>query len=98
MDIQDIRDRVLARRFILTNHAVDECDHEGLIADDLVSCVMSGEIIDSDFDVSHWIEYLIEGRLWTRQTIRVKAAVDDRDVLGFITVYSMGGRRYSSVY
>ena len=60
---------------------------EGFTVDDLVSCIVSGEIVDEDSDPERGMEYLIEGQLWTKQRLRVKLGIDDEGDIVFITVY-----------
>ena len=93
MDIEDLRDRVLAGKYVVTDHARDEMRHGGYGADDLTSCIQSGEIIDQDWDADFGAEYLVEGRTLTRQATRVKVGIDDDDQVVFITVYPLRRRK-----
>ena len=93
MDIEHLRDRMLAGKYVVTDHAREEMRHGGFGTDELMSCIESGEIINQDWDADYGTEFLVEGRTSTRQAARVKVGIDDDDKVVSITVYPLRRRK-----
>jgi hypothetical protein len=48
--LRETRKAVKAGRVRFTSHAFDELDDDDLTADDALHCIMSGEIVDDQYD------------------------------------------------
>jgi hypothetical protein len=93
VDIETLREKVLAGRYQVSMHADIERQREGIAVGDLISCVMSGEVVAEDVDPERGMEYLVEGTMGTKERLRVKLGIDDADEIVFITVYRRKQKR-----
>lgn len=93
MDIYTLREIILTGRYLVSRHADQERVREGYTVGDLVSCVLSGEIVREDVDTDRGTEYLIQGWMWTKEQLRVKIGIGDDQEATFITVYPRDDRR-----
>src|SRR5712692_2204744 len=60
VDIYTLREKILAGQYQISRHADVERQREDLAVGDLVSCVLSGEIVAEDTDSERGTEYLVE--------------------------------------
>jgi uncharacterized protein DUF4258 len=80
-------------RYLVSTHADVERAREGFALEDLLSCVYSGDIIETDFDALRGTEFLVEGVSSTHLRMRIKLGIADEGEAVFITVYSRRTRR-----
>jgi hypothetical protein len=93
VDIHTLREKVLAGQYQVSRHADIERTRESLAVGDLVTAILSGDIIAVDVDPERGIEYLVEGSTWTKERLRVKIGIDDAGEVIFITVYPRKRKR-----
>lgn len=93
MDIYDIRDKVLNDRFLLTEHADEQRINDNLSVDDLVSAILSGEILEEYFDDPRGPECLIRGFAQDGRVTCLVVGYDDEENVIIITVYVRRRRR-----
>jgi hypothetical protein len=93
VDIETLREKLLAGRYQVSKHADIERQREGFAVEDLISCIMSGEIVAEDADPDRGTEYLVEGSTGAKERLRVKLGVDDADEVVLITVYRRKQKR-----
>lgn len=98
MDIYTLREKVLSGQYQVSKHADLERIREGLAVGDLVTVILSGNIIAEDIDPDRGTEYLVEGITWTKKRLRVKVGIDDEGEVIFITVYSRKRKRTSGKF
>ena len=82
------RELVKASRYLLTAHAVDEMEADGLTLYDVEHCILSGKIIERQRDRARqeW-KYLVAGRTLSRVRVAVVAKIGPTGKLVVITVY-----------
>ena len=85
-----MRELIRNRRHVVTIHALDEMISDDLTLVDIVSCLMTGEIVARQFDreMDHW-KYLIEGVSVQGEPFVTVARIGPRDILYVITVYAL---------
>lgn len=83
-----MREKVRARQYVMTLHAEDEMNDDGLSVFDIESAVLTGKIIDRQRDqaIGEW-KYLVSGATLTGDGIVVVGKLSLTDRLVIITVY-----------
>ena len=86
--LQRIRRKVRFRQYIMTLHAVEEMDDDGLTVFDIEHCILTGEIAErqKDQDLSEW-KYLIKGRAVMGSEMIVVMKLSPTGKVVIITVY-----------
>jgi len=87
MDIYDIREKVFNSKFLLTEHADEQRYNDNLSVDDLVSAILSGEILEEYYDDPRGIECLIRGFAQDKRVTYLVVGYDDEENVIIITVY-----------
>jgi hypothetical protein len=87
--LNGLRERIRANRYVLTTHADEEMDDEGLTIFDVEQCVLTGQIVERQKDQStgEW-KYRIRGRTVCNGTIEVVVKLGPTDKVVIITVYT----------
>ena len=86
--ISDLRLRVRTRRYVVTHHAADELEDDGLTLFDLENIVLSGTIVRRPRDrKTQEIKYVVRGRTCDGRRAEAVAKGGLTGALVFITVY-----------
>jgi hypothetical protein len=87
--LKKFRDRIRALQFVVTLHAVEELEDEGLSVLDVEHAILTGNITrrQKDADTGEW-KYLLSGRTHSRDEVVVVAKLSPTDKLVSITVYA----------
>lgn len=86
--IADLRNRVRARQYVVTNHAADELEDDNLRLFDLENIVLTGAIVRRTRDPeTHEIKYVICGRTRGNDRAETVTKIGFTGALVFITVY-----------
>jgi len=93
MDIYDIRNKVFNNRFLLTEHTDEQRNNDNLSVDDLVTAILSGEIVEEYFDDPRGPECLIRGLGQDKRETYLVVGYDDEENIVIITVYVRHRRR-----
>ncbi len=82
------RERIRAGRFVVTLHAVEELEDDGISVYDVEHAILTGEITrrQKDEDTGEW-KYLVSGRTLSHEEVVVVAKLSPTDKLVIITVY-----------
>jgi hypothetical protein len=83
-----MRERVRARRYVMTLHAEDEMNDDGLSIFDVESGILTGEIIERQKEAAGEWKYLVSGKTMTDNDIVVVGKLSLTGKLVIITVYS----------
>ena len=86
-----MRDRVRTRQYVLTLHAEEEMEADGLSILDVESAILSGRIVESQVDRT-WGDrkYLVRGRpLESNDSVVVVAKLGPMRKLVIVTVYTL---------
>jgi len=86
--LKQLRERIRAGRFVVTLHAVEELEDEGLSVLDIEHAVLTGKITrrQKDANTGEW-KYLVSGHALSRDVIVVVAKLSPTDKLVIITIY-----------
>lgn len=87
-----MRDRVRTRQYVMTLHAEEEMNDDGLTVYDVERCILTGEIVERQKDArtGEW-KYLVRGQTLNGDAIVVVAKLSPTGKLVFITVYRLRG-------
>ena len=86
--LNQMRDKVRTRQYVMTLHAEEEMDEDGLTIFDVESTILSGEIIERQKDRSTAeSKYLVKGQSLTDDDLIVVAKIGLTGKLVFLTVY-----------
>jgi hypothetical protein len=86
--LRELREKIRARQYVMTVHAVDEMDDDGLTVFDIERSILTGEIIERQKDiVTGEHKYLVKGRAVTDDEITVVTKLSLTGKLVIITVY-----------
>ena len=88
--LRELRDRIRSRRFVLTVHADDELDDDGLTILDVERCILTGRIVErqKDGDTGEW-KYLVEGQSVADNAMVVVCKLGPTGKAVIITVYAV---------
>jgi len=86
--LKRIRIKVRARQYVMTLHADEEMDSDGLTIFDVESGVLTGEIVErqKDAKTSEW-KYVVRGRTLDGAPVVVVSKLTLTGKVAFITVY-----------
>jgi len=86
--LRQMREKVRTRQYVMTLHAEEEMDEDGLTIYDLERGILTGEIIEqqTDHDTGEW-KYLVQGRSVVGSQIVVVTKLSRTENLVIITVY-----------
>lgn len=85
-----LRQRIRDRLYVVTTHAEEEMEDDGLGVYDLEHVVLSGDIVERQRDVqtSQW-KYRLRGTTISRSTAAVVVRLGPTGKVVFITVYAL---------
>ena len=88
--LSQMKDKIRRQLYIMTLHAEEEMDEDGLTIYDVESSILTGEILERQKDrvTSEW-KYRIRGRTVSGSKIEVIAKLGPTSKLVIITVYSV---------
>jgi hypothetical protein len=83
-----MREKIRTRQYVMTLHAEEEKDDDGLTIFDIERVILTGEIIErqSDHHTEEW-KYLVAGQVVHGGNVIVVAKLSPTDKLVIITVY-----------
>ena len=86
--LQQFHDRIRSLNYVVTLHAEEEMDEDGLSVFDLESAVLTGEIVERQRDrlTREW-KYVVNGRGVDSSTVGVVGKLSITGCLVIITVY-----------
>lgn len=86
--LRQMREKVRTRQYVMTLHAEEEMDEDGLTIFDVERGILTGEIIErqKDHDTGEW-KYLIQGQSVVGKQIVVVTKLSPTEKLVIITVY-----------
>jgi hypothetical protein len=88
--LSEMREAAHARRVYLSEHARDEMADEDLTFQDVVHCILTGEIIEQQYDVQrHENKYIVYGDCVNEDEMAVVAKLTYNRGVGVITVYRL---------
>jgi uncharacterized DUF497 family protein len=92
--LRRIRERVRTRRYVMTLHAEEEMDDDGLSIFDVERGILTGKVIERQKDrvTAEW-KYLVEGESISGDSIVIVAKLSVTDKLVIITVYRASSRK-----
>lgn len=86
--LRKLREKVRAREYVMTLHAVEEMDDDGLTVFDIERSILTGKIIERQKDlVTGEYKYLVKGRAVIDDEVIVVTKLSPTDKLVIITVY-----------
>ena len=87
--LKRFREKIRAAQFVVTLHAVEELEDEGLSVLDVEQAILTGRITrrQKDADTGEW-KYLVIGSTLSRDEVVVVAKLSPTDKLVIITVYA----------
>lgn len=85
-----MRRAVKAERVRLTSHALNEMDAEGYAKADVYCCILTGEIIEDQYDLRYQqVKYIIFGDAQNGDEIGLAARFDSASGVVVITVFQL---------
>ena len=86
--LRQMREKVRTCQYVMTLHAEEEMDEDGLTIFDVERGILTGEIIErqKDHDTGEW-KYLIQGQSVVGKQIVVVSKLSPTEKLVIITVY-----------
>ena len=86
--LNQLREKVRTRQYVMTVHANDEMDEDGLTIFDVESVILSGKIIERQKDQStgEW-KYLVKGESLTGESAVTVTKISPTGKLVFLTVF-----------
>lgn len=87
--LKRFRERIRSGEFVMTLHAVEEMEDEGLSILDVEHALLTGKITrrQKDEETQEW-KYLVNGRSLSQDELVVVAKLSPNDKLVIITVYA----------
>ena len=86
--LKRIQDKIRTRQYVMTLHAEEEMDDDGLSIFDIERCILTGEITERQKDrVSEEWKYVIEGQSVTGDKVGTVTKLSLTGKLIIITVY-----------
>lgn len=88
--IEEIREKVRLRQYVMTLHAEEEMSDDELTIFDIERCLLTGEIVErqKDSNTGEW-KYLVKGQTVADDKIIVVLKISPTEKLVFITVYRL---------
>lgn len=86
--LHELREKIRARQYVMTTHAEEEMNDDGLSIFDVESVILSGDIIErqKDQNTGEW-KYLVRGEALNRKIVIAVTKIGLTGKLIFITVY-----------
>ncbi len=86
--LKQMQERIRTRQYVMTLHAEEEMDDDGLSIFDVERGILTGQVIErqKDCDTAEW-KYLVEGKTLTRDLVVVVGKLSVTGKLVIITVY-----------
>ncbi len=86
--LNQLRERIRTRQYVMTVHADDEMDEDGLSIFDVESAILSGKIIERQKDQStgEW-KYLVRGESLAGESVVTVTKISPTGKLVFVTVF-----------
>ena len=86
--LNQLREKVRTRQYVMTLHADDEMDEDELSIFDVESVILSGKIIERQKDQSsgEW-KYLVKGESLTGESVVTVTKIGPTGKLIFLTVF-----------
>ena len=86
--LNQLREKIRTRQYVMTVHADDEMDEDGLTIFDVESVILSGKIIERQKDQStgEW-KYLVKGESLTGESAVTVTKISPTGKLVFLTVF-----------
>ncbi len=86
--LKQMREQIRTRRYVMTSHAEEEMNDDGLTIFDVERGVLSGKIVErqKDQDTGEW-KYLVHGKTLARNPIVVVTKPSPTGKLVIVTVY-----------
>lgn len=86
--LKQMRERIRTRQYVMTLHAEEEMDEDGLTIFDVERGVLTGKIIErqKDHNMGDW-KYLIQGQTVVGKQVIVVTKLSSTNKLVIITVY-----------
>ena len=86
--LKQIQEKVRIRQYVMTLHAEEEMDHDGLTIFDIEHGLLTGEIIERQKDqkTGEW-KYLVEGQTLEDRPVVIATKLSPTDKLVIITIY-----------
>jgi uncharacterized DUF497 family protein len=83
-----MREKVRTRRYVMTLHADEEMDEDGLTIFDVESVIFSGKVVErqKDHATGEW-KYLVKGETLSGNSEIVVTKISPTGKLVFLTVY-----------
>ncbi|MCK4488590.1 MAG: DUF4258 domain-containing protein [Desulfobacterales bacterium] len=83
-----MREKIRTRQYVMTIHAEEEMDDDGLSVFDVERCILTGEIIERQKDrVTNEWKYLVEGKSIVDNNLIVVTKLGPTGKLVVITLY-----------
>jgi len=86
--LNQLREKVRTRQYVMTLHAEEEMDEDELTIYDVESVILSGKIIErqKDQNTGEW-KYLVKGETLAGESVVTVTKIGPTDKLIFITIY-----------
>jgi hypothetical protein len=86
--LKQMRERIRTRQYVMTLHAEEEMDEDGLTIFDVERGILTGEIMErqKDHNLGDW-KYLVQGQTVVGKQVVVVAKLSPTNKLVIITVY-----------
>lgn len=86
--LNQLREKVRTRQYVMTLHADEEMDEDGLTIFDVESVILSGKIIERQKDqvTGEW-KYLVKGESLAGESVITVTKIGPTGKLVFVTVY-----------
>ena len=88
--LQRMREKVRTRQYVMTLHAEEEMDDDGLTIFDIERGLLTGEIIERQKDrtTADW-KYLVEGQTLSANKVVIVTKLSQTGKLVILTVYAI---------
>ena len=92
-----MREKTRNLEYVMTIHAEEEMENDGLSIFDVESAIFTGEIVErqKDIETSEW-KYLVGGKTLDEEDIIIVAKLSPTDKLVIITVYREDFEEYEN--
>lgn len=86
--LKRMREKIRTRQYVMTVHAEEEMDEDGLSIFDVERCILTGEIVDKqrDHETKEW-KYIVKGHSLTGHGVITVTKLAPTGKLVIITVY-----------
>lgn len=86
--LNQLREKIRTRQYVMTVHADDEMDEDGLTIFDVESVILSGKIIErqKDQNTSEW-KYIVQGESLAGESVITVTKISPTGKLVFVTVF-----------